>query len=370
MAEDVKHELDARPDLAVKSPWSLNGFKDLLLKTYDEWSNDNAPRLGAALAFYTMLSIAPLLIVVTAVAGLLFGDEAASGQLRYQLATLIGNDAAETIQSMVANAHQRDTGIFATVVGVITLFLGASSVVAELRSAMNQIWDVPVDNSATGIKAFTDLIRERSYAFLLVLGVGFLLLVSLVLTAGIAAIGAYTNRILPMPEPVFQALNFLVPFVVITLLFALMFKVLPDVSVQWKDVLVGAAATALLFSLGKLLIGLYLGKSSVGSTYGAAGSLVVVLIWIYYSAQIFFFGAEFTQVYANQHGSHKSFRHRPIRFPNLRQLKLQPLGKRTHKPAPVEAAEVASGLSGLLGPSVNAQVPEKRAKDRQDAPRS
>lgn len=278
---------------------SFADIKDLLVKTYQQWSADQAPRLGAALSFYTMLSLAPLLILMIAAAGLLFGQEAARGQLFQQIRDLIGDQGAAAIQTMVQNASKPGSGIVASVIGFVTLLVGASSVTFELKNALNVIWKVPEDEDA----GIADMITQRSKTLGVVLGCGFLLLVSLAVSSAIAAAGTWVSGFLPLPAPVLQALNFVVGLAVLIGVFAVMFKYLPDVNIQWDDVLLGATFTSVLFSIGKLLIGLYLGKASVGSTYGAAGSLVIVLVWVYYSAQIMFFGAAFTQVYATEHGS-------------------------------------------------------------------
>lgn len=272
----------------------------LLEETFSEWSRHKAPRLGAALAYYTTLSLAPLVVVMIGLAGIFFGQEAARGQLVWQIQDLVGRDAAKAIEGMVKSAQTPSSGILATVIGTLTLLFGASVVFGELRDALNTVWGVP---ASEGLNILGE-IRYRFFSFAMVLAVGFLLLVSLVLSTALAAIGKFFGSLLPTPEYVLHIANILLSFAVVTLLFALIYKVVPDVAIAWNDVWIGAAATSLLFSIGKFLIGLYLGKASVGSAYGAAGSLVVILVWVYYSAQIFFFGAEFTQVYANKFGSH------------------------------------------------------------------
>ena len=294
----------------VENGWSLTSIKQLVFETYQEWTDDQAPRLGAALAYYTVLSIAPLLIIVIAIAGFVFGREAAQGQIFYQIREMVGSEGARTIEEMIAGASNIQSGLFASLIGLLTLLFGATSVVAELRYSMNIIWDVPADPDA-GIK---DVLKERSYALAVVLGCGFLLLVSLVVSAALAAMGKFMNSWLPLPEFLLFAFNFLLALFVLTGIFAILFKVLPDVQIQWRDVFLGAAVTAVLFSIGKLLLGLYLGKASFGSTYGTAGSVIIVLVWVYYSSQIFFFGAEFTQVYARRHGSDPSLRLREFKL--------------------------------------------------------
>jgi membrane protein len=283
----------------------MRRYWSLLKETYEEWDLHKAPKLGAGLAYYTILSLAPLLIVIISVIGFALGKKAAEGRILEQIQGLVGSQGAEAIQTVIANANKPATGTLATIIGLLTLFLGASGVFGELHDALNTIWDVPARQSA----GFAGLIRQRFLSFGMVLAIGFLLLVSLVLSAGIAAAGTFVGGLLPVPEFVLQIVNLVVSVVVITALFALIYRFLPDEHPEWRDVIVGAAVTSVLFSVGKLLIGLYLGKASVGSPYGAAGSLVVVLVWIYYSAQIFLFGAEFTHVYA-RHRRPEAFRTR------------------------------------------------------------
>jgi membrane protein len=276
----------------------------LLKETVSSWSDDNVPRLGASLAFYTLLSMAPLLVVVVAIAAMAYGKQAAQGQLFWQIRGLVGTEGARTIQGLLEGAYRPGTGALATVLGLLTLAIGASSVVVELRGALNTIWHVPAGPECSGLSSMFRLVKERFYSFALVLGVGFLLLVSLVLNACLAAMGKFFGGFLPAPEGVLQAATAVISFLVITGLFAAIYKLMPEVRLKWSDVTVGASVTALLFTAGKQLIGLYLGKASFGSTYGAAGSLVVVLVWVYYSSQLFFLGAEFTKVYTKNFGSH------------------------------------------------------------------
>ena len=276
----------------------------LLKETVIDWNDDDVPRLGASLAFYTLLSLAPLLVVVVAIAAVAYGKQAAQGQLFWQIQGLVGSEGAHAIQRMLEGAYKPGTGALATVLGLLTLAVGASSVVVELRGALNTIWHVSVRPDSTGLSTVLRLAKERFYSFALVLGVGFLLLVSLVLNACLAVIGKFFGSFLPAPEGVLQASASLISFLVITGLFAAIYKVMPDVHLRWSDVIVGSSVTAFLFTAGKHVIGLYLGKASFGSTYGAAGSLVVVLVWVYYSSQLFFLGAEFTKVYTKRFGSH------------------------------------------------------------------
>jgi membrane protein len=274
----------------------------LLKETVTAWIDDNAPRLGASLAFYTMLSLAPLLIVVVAVAALAFGQKAAQGQLIWEIQDLVGTEGARAIQGLIQSAYKPASGATVTVLGVLTLVLGASAAVAELRDALNTIWHVPAA-AFSSLRGFLRLVKERFYLFGLILGVGFLLLVSLALNAAVTALGFRFGSLLPASESVLRVAVFLMSFLVITFLFAAIYKFLPDVQLKWSDVIVGACFTSLLFTVGKQLIGLYLGKASFGSTYGAAGSLVIVMVWVYYSAQLFFFGAGFTKIYTETFGS-------------------------------------------------------------------
>lgn len=285
--------------MAARKLLNWNQLRCLLGKTWQEWNKDGAPRLGAALSYYTIFSLAPLLILIIGIAGLVFGEEAARGQLFGQIRGLVGEQGAVAIEAMVKNASQTSGGIIATLIGFGTLIFGASTVASELKASFNQVWNVPPDNSG-GVK---DVIKQRSTALGVILGCGFLLLVSLAVSSFLSGLGDWVASFLPVPPIMLQILNFVLGFAVITGVFAVLFRYMPDVNVEWEDVLLGAAFTALLFSIGKTAIGMYLGRASVGSTFGAAGSLVIVLVWVYYSAQILFFGAEFTQVYACDHGS-------------------------------------------------------------------
>lgn len=277
----------------------FTGLIRLFRETFSDWNRHNAPQLGAALAYYSTLSLAPLLVIAVAVAGLVLGPDAVRGNIRWQMQDLVGSRGAEIIQTALQNAYKPATGVLATCLGVVTLFFGASGVFNELRTSLNWIWEAP-QKPGSGLLT---MVKQQFFSFAMVLSIGFLLLVSLLLSAALAAIGKLFAGFLPLPEPVLHLLSLLVSFVTITGLFALIYKFVPDVKLQWRDVWIGAAVTSLLFSIGKFLIGLYLGKAGVGSAYGAAGSLVIVLVWIYYSSQIFYFGAEFTRIYARQHGS-------------------------------------------------------------------
>jgi len=271
---------------------------DVLKQTVRDWSEDKAPRLGAALAYYTVFSIAPLIVIVLAIAGLWFDKQAAQDQIFGQIGSLIGESGAKAISGLLQAADKPREGIVASVLAVVTLIFGATGVFVQLQDALNTIWEVK-PKPGRGIMGF---IRQRILSLAMVFGIGFLLLVSLVMSAVLAAAGKWFAGAMPGGEAVWQTLNFIISFVVIAAMFTLMFKYLPDVKIAWKDVWLGGALTALLFVVGKFALGFYLGRSSVSSAYGAAGSLVIVLLWVYYSAQILFLGAEFTQVYADRFG--------------------------------------------------------------------
>jgi membrane protein len=271
----------------------------LFQETFQEWSEDKASRLAAALAYYTIFSIAPLLIIVIAIAGAVFGEDAARGEIVRQIQGLVGRDGAEFLEIAIRNASQPKTGAIASIISILLLLLGATGLFTELQDALNTIWEVKPKPG----RAMKNVVRQRALSFAMILGVGFLLLVTLVISTALTAIVGYFSHLLPGVDLIWRILNFVLSFAITTLLFGLIFKVLPDAKITWNDVLIGAVITSLLFSLGRYLLGQYLGNSSFGSTYGAAGSLVVILAWVYYAAQILFFGAEFTQVYARRYGS-------------------------------------------------------------------
>ncbi len=271
----------------------------LFQETFEEWSKDKASRLSAALAYYTIFSIAPLLIIVIAIAGAVFGEDAASGQIFAQIQGLVGEAGAKVIQEAIKNASQPKQGAIASIISIVVLIFGATGLFTELQDALNTIWEVEQKPG----RAVKNMVRNRFLSFAMVLGIGFLLLVSLIISGVLAALLGYFNNLIPGIAFIWQIVNFLVGFAISTVLFGLIFKVLPDVKITWSDVWIGAAITSILFSFGRFLLGQYLGNGSFGSTYGAAGSVVVVIAWVYYAAQILFFGAEFTQVYARRYGS-------------------------------------------------------------------
>lgn len=271
----------------------LKALPRVFRQASSEWINDNARRLGASVAFYTLLSLAPVLVIAVAVAAVIYGQEAAQGRLASEIQGIAGSDVARSIQEIIIRAYQPRTGVIATLLGLATLAFGASSIFVELHDAMNTIWHVslPLDrsNAATIIR----LIRGRFYSFATVLGIGFLLLISLVLNAWIAAMRIAVPR----------AATFMILYLVTAVLFAALYKIVPDVGLKWSDVALGAMITSLLFMIGKQFMGLYFAHASFGSAYSAAGSPVVVLLWVYYSAQLFFWGAEFSKVYTKTMGS-------------------------------------------------------------------
>jgi membrane protein len=276
-----------------------NAIVQLLKDTATGWDEDNVARLAASLAYYTLLSIAPLIILAVAVAGLAFGESAAREHISSEMAGVVGAGAAEAIQSIAKNARAPGTGIVSLVVGIVVLLFGASGVFGELQSALNTVWEV-APKPGRGIWG---MIKDRFFSFTLVVGVAFLLLVSLVLSAGLTWAGQFFESSLPGGAFVWQVLNFFISMAVVTCLFALIFKTLPDVHIKWRDVWVGSAVTAGLFTLGKFGLGIYLGSAGVSSAYGAAGSIVALVIWVFYSAQVMLVGAEFTEAYARRYGS-------------------------------------------------------------------
>jgi membrane protein len=282
----------------------------LVKRTITKWSEDNASSRAASLSYYTVFSIAPLLVIAVAVAGVVFGKDAVSGELQRQLQGLLGEGGAKAIQDMMVSASQTGAGALASALGIVMLVAGATGAFVELQETLNAMWKV--EKKTGGVIAF---VRSRLLTFAMVGVIAFLLLASLIVSTALAAVAHFAEASIPGGALLFHALDLLVSFGVVTVLFAAVFKVLPDANVAWRDVWLGAAVTSILFGIGKLLIGLYLGASSVASSYGAAGSFAVLLIWVNYSAMILFFGAEFTQVYSGSHGSHAQNRHTQGRTP-------------------------------------------------------
>ncbi|MGH7804071.1 MAG: YihY/virulence factor BrkB family protein, partial [Candidatus Binatia bacterium] len=277
----------------------LREIADMSGEAVSAWYEDNAMRLAAALAYYTLFSLAPVLVIVTAFAGFVFGDDAVRGQIDDQLRGLIGAEGGEVVQAMVKGARPSAGNLVGLVLSILMMIVGATGVFAELRSDLNFIWRVPTPQTS----GVFSLVRDRLLSFAMVLAIGFVLLASLLVNAILVALWTYVSIVLPLHPALLQIVELVVSLTVVSVLFATMFKLLPDAHIPWEDVWVGGALTAILFTAGKTVIGLYLGQSGAFSTFGAAGSIVVLLVWIYYSSTIFFFGAELTKVYAHRHGS-------------------------------------------------------------------
>ena len=276
----------------VLASWKM--LKDAVLSFIE----DEALTRGAAIAFYTVTSVAPVLLIVVAIAGLVFGQDAAQNAITAQFSDLMGQQTAEVLQSAVASAANKSSSIIASIIGIATLIATASGVFGEMQAALNSIWKTKPH--ATTV---SQLVRARAISLGLVAALGFLLIVSLVISAGLTASGNYLDTVFPMGKLILPVLNFVVSVVLLGILFGAIYKILPDRSLQWNDVIIGALITSVLFNIGKSLIAWYIGSSAIASSYGAAGGLIVLLLWVYYSAQIFLFGSEFTKTYANRHGS-------------------------------------------------------------------
>jgi membrane protein len=286
----------------------LRRLGTVLRKAANAWIDDHAQSMGAALSYYTVFSIAPLLLIAISVAGLVFGREAAQGAVVDQLQGLIGQNGAQAIQDLLKNVSRPSEGILATIAGVVVLVIGATSVFGELQDDLNRIWQVPTRQKVAGWWAF---LHARLLSIGMILAIGFLLLVSLAASAAFDAFASWSTSALAGWEGLAHGVNFVLSFVLTTALFAMIYRFMPQARIEWRDVAIGALVTALLFSVGKTLIGLYIGKSALASAFGAAGSLAVVLAWVYYSAQIFLFGAEFTWAYAHAFGSHQGKQSEP-----------------------------------------------------------
>lgn len=271
---------------------TLSSFWHILKITAAKSNPDKLPRLGAALAYYTVFSIVPMLIIIISVVGLAFGQDAAQGYIFDQLSSLLGEPSANAIREMIQRANQPSTGVIAAIIAFFTLMLGASGLFGELQDTINTIWGVETKD-----RSIWKIIQDRFFSFVTVIGTGFLLMVSLLINASLAAFGKWFGGWFLGPEILLLIIDYCISFVTITILFASMYKFLPDVHIPWSNVWIGAVLTSFLFMIGKFAIGMYLGKSDIGNSFGAAGSLVILLVWVYYSAQIFLFGAEFTHVY-------------------------------------------------------------------------
>ena len=284
------------PRLPLGEYWSLG------MASVRAWNDDYAPSMGAALAYYTAFSLAPLLIIVIAIAGLVFEQEAARGEIVAQLTGLVGRDSAKAVEALLAGSSQPGRGLIASFVGLVTLLIGATSVFGELQSSLDRIWKAPAMPQTAGLFA---TLRARLFSFGMVLAIGFLLLVSLVIGAALTALGKWSGTMVPGALVALQVINLAVGFGITTALFAMTYRLLPRASIEWSDVWMGAVVTAGLFTVGKYFVGLYIGHAGTSSAFGAAGSLIVVLVWVYYSAQIFLLGAEFTWLFAHRHGSRR-----------------------------------------------------------------
>ena len=318
----------------------------LAMRAASAWSADYASSMGAALAYYALFSIAPLLLIVIGVAGFFFGAQAARGELFQQIAGLIGADAAHAVESLVANARRPESGMLAMIAGTVLLVMGASTVFGELQNALDRIWRAPAQQQAKG---WWNLIRSRLASFGMILAIAFLLMVSLVVSALVSALGTWWGL---------HAIDWAISFALMTVLFAAIYKVIPRVRIAWRDVWVGAAVTAALFAIGKLLIGLYIGKSSVASAFGAAGSLVVLMVWVYYSSQVFLLGAEFTRLYAEEHGSRAAVERRSAPRIRVQEAANTPIGARTGAGGAI--AKLGAALALGIGASIGLNIWKRR----------
>ena len=327
----------------------LSKLPTILKLTYQGWQADNASRLSAALAYYTIFSLAPMLVIVIAITGLIWEAEAVRMEILNQVRDLIGPEGADFIASLITNTGSPAEDIVALVIGILTLLFGALGVFNELHNSLNIIWGIRLEKPKGFLQSIKKLVVDRFLSFTMLLAIGFLLLVSLVVTAGLSAAQETIGDVFPLSEFLLQILNLVISIGVITILFALIFKYLPDAEIAWRDVWIGAFVTSLLFSLGKTAIGIYLGNSAVASAFGAAGSLILLLLWIYYSAQILFFGAEFTQVYANKYGSNIA----PGGKATSQELKATETGARQ---LPHQPAAIAIGTRGRRLEEINRQT--------------
>jgi membrane protein len=346
---------------AVALPNVVRKYFDLFKQTAKEFNEDKVPRLGAALAYYTIFSVGPLLLIAVAIAGIFFGDEAAQGRISATLGRVFGSNIAESLEDTVQAAAKPQSGTVATVVGIVTLLFGAAGVFGQLKDALNTIWNVETKRTS-GIFGF---IKDRFLSMAMVLGMGFLLLVTLLVDAAISAMGDVIAGSVG-GEAVMQAIQLVISFAVVTVVLAAIFRILPDLKIAWRDVWLGAVFTSILFVIGKFAIGLYLGKAAVGSAYGAAGGLVILLVWVYWSAQIVLFGAEFTQVYARTLGSLRGDESKEKAVaeasrPEYRRLPAGPGGRGRQdaggtRAAPVIAGLLAGAILGLVSGSIAAVV--------------
>ncbi len=314
---------------------SLHDVWSITKETFSDWDDDRAMSLAASFAFYTLLSIAPLLVIAVSGAALFYGQEAARGEISAELSSIVGVEPARAVESIVTSAKSSQSGVFGTIVGVVVLFVGASGMFAELQTAMNAVWNVE-PKSGRGVVGF---LSDRFFAFLMVIVSSALLFASLLLSAGLSAVGTFVGDKLPGGATLWQGIHIIASLILATGLFGAIFKVIPDAKVPWRDVLVGATLTSLLFTLGKWLLGLYLGRASFGSAYGAAGSFVALIVWIYYSAQILLLGAELTQVMARRRGIEIEPTKNAVRVYRIRHP-----GKGPHPSLPVRGEEATRSV--------------------------
>ena len=333
---------------AAASHFSVKVWWPLVKQAGSAWVADYAPSMGAALSYYSVFSLAPLLLIVISLAGLVFGQDAVRGELFGQLSGLLGSDAAQAIEGLLVSVSKPAEGIASTLIGLVLLFIGATTVFGELQDALDRIWQAPVRDRSGGLWG---LLRARLLSFSMILGIAFLLMVSLVFSTAVAALGKWWSVAFGSWELLAQLVNLVLGFMLTVGVFAMIYKIMPRVNVQWRDVWIGATVTSLLFTIGRFLIGLYIGKSGVASGFGAAGSLIVVFIWVYYSAQIFLIGAEFTWVYATTFGS-------------MRQLTATAEEKTTGK---LPNAIVASAAESALQPTPQPSAAQARTETLEKA---
>lgn len=327
--------------------FKIKAIPSLLKESFKEWSDDNAMRLAAALAYYTVFSLAPLLLAAISIGGLVFGPEAAAGRIYQDLKGGLGPSVATSVQDLVMAASKPAAGITGAIIAFVFVVFGASGVFGELKDSLNIIWNVKPQEGG-GIWTW---IRGRFLSITMVMGVCFLMLVSLVINSGMGAVGELSTKFLPAIPYLLQAMGMLVSFAFVTVLFAMMFKYLPDTKIAWRDVWVGAIATAALFSLGKSALEIYISKAGVASSYGAAGAMALILVWVYYSAQIFFFGAEFAEVYSRRFGTRQGAATEPPAQENTQaEVGLAPKSQATISPAPVALSPVRPEIEHISRP--------------------
>jgi membrane protein len=340
----------AKNALQQASHWSAAQWWGMIKTSFAAWVDDYAPSMGAALAYYTVFSLAPLLVIVISVAGLIFGPDAVRGAIFSEINGLMGAGAAIAIQDLLGSVSKPSTGILGSIFGIVVLLIGATSVFGELQNALDRIWRAPARVRSSGLLT---LLQTRILSFGMILGIAFLLMVSLVTGAAIAALGKWWGGWFAGWEVLAQIINASVGFLMTTTVFALIYKLMPRVKVGWGDVWVGAAVTAMLFTIGRLLISLYIGKTGVASGFGAAGSVAVIFVWVYYSAQVFLIGAEFTWVYAKRMGSQQHLT-KPTKQELLGAADIPQLSAEYQPPTVNEASIDAEGGSVIFDSNASA----------------